>query len=156
MMKAGSGREENTITIRDADPGDGQAIAGLLKELGYPQESDFVLKKIKVLSKKKKDRILVAQKQDQVIGCLSLHIVPLFHQTGNLCRITALVVAESYRGRFIGRRLMEIAEAYAQANNCSIIEITSGDQRIDAHGFYKQLGYAVTTQRFVKLLRDNI
>ena len=146
--------EELTIVIRDAETADSQAITGLLEELGYPQNRGFTLKKIKGLSKRKKDRILVAQKHGHVVGCLSLHIMPLLHRAGNLCRVTGLVVSELYRGKYIGRRLMEMAEAYAQANDCSCMEITSGDQRFDAHSFYQQLGYVETSKRFIKSLTD--
>jgi N-acetylglutamate synthase-like GNAT family acetyltransferase len=155
MLPAKSDPEELTIVIRDAETDDSQAIAGLLKELGYPQDHDHTLKKIRKLSKRTKDRILVAQKYDHVVGCLSLHIMPLLHRAGNLCRVTALIVSEAYRGKYIGRRLMEIAEKYAKANGCSCIEITSGDQRVDAHRFYRQLGYVATSKRFIKSLTDN-
>jgi len=144
--------KELEIVIRDAEPDDCQAIADLLEELGYPQNTSYPRKKIRALSKRLKDRILVAQKQDTVVACLSLHIMPLLHKPGNLCRVTALIVAKAERGKYIGRRLMEIAETYAQANDCSLMEITSGEQRTDAHCFYAQLGYKATSKRFIKSL----
>jgi N-acetylglutamate synthase-like GNAT family acetyltransferase len=146
--------KELEIVIRDAEPEDCQAIADLLGELGYAQSFSYTRKKIRALSKRLKDRILVAQKQDTVVGCLSLHIMPLLHRPGNLCRVTALIVTKSDRRMYIGRRLMEIAETYAQANDCSVIEITSGEHRTDAHCFYTQLGYEETSKRFIKSLPD--
>jgi N-acetylglutamate synthase-like GNAT family acetyltransferase len=74
------GTDEHTIIIRDAEPDDCQAIAVLLGELGYPQNSSYTLKKIRGLSKRVRDRILVAQEQDTAVGCLSLHIMPLLHE----------------------------------------------------------------------------
>jgi N-acetylglutamate synthase-like GNAT family acetyltransferase len=145
---------ELTIIIRDAEPDDCQALARLLKELGYPQTHDRTRKRIKELSRRTKDRILVAQRKDDIVGCLSLHIMPLFHTEGNMCRVTALVVSAAERGKYIGRRLMEMAEAYARANECTIVEVTSGEQRDNAHSFYDKLGYKEKPKRFIKYLVD--
>ncbi len=140
------------IVIRDAEKDDCEAIAYLLAELGYPNTSQFAAKKIRKLSKKIKNRVLVATADNRVAAVLSLHILPLLHQAGDLCRITAIVVSKDYQGRNIGCRLMDIAEAYAQSNRCIKIEVTSGDHRNEAHSFYRQLGYKEVSRRFVKLL----
>ncbi len=140
------------LVIRDAVESDSDSVAILLKELGYPQTSNFVVKKIRKLSKRVKDRIIVAVKKSQVVGVVSLHILPLLHQKDNLCRVTAIVVSKDHRGAYVGRRLMEVTEAYARANKCFRIEITSGDYRSGAHTFYEKLGYKEVSRRFVKML----
>jgi N-acetylglutamate synthase-like GNAT family acetyltransferase len=140
------------IIIRDAEKDDCEAIARLLAELGYPNTPQFAAKKINRLSKKINNRILIATVDSMIVGALSLHIVPLLHQAGDLCRVTAIIVSKDYRGKSIGRRLMEIAEAYAQSNGCIKVEITSGDHRNEAHSFYRQIGYKEVSRRFIKLL----
>jgi N-acetylglutamate synthase-like GNAT family acetyltransferase len=141
---------ELKIVIRDADKGDAQAIVTLLDELGYPATNEFALEKIKQLGRRKHDRILVAEKEGQIAGVLSLHIMPLLHRRFNLCRVTAMVIGLDYRRQYIGQRLMEMAEAYARANKCFRIEITSGEKRIDAHAFYQACGYTERSRRFCK------
>ncbi len=73
-------------------------------------------------------------------------------QTGNLCRVTALVVAREFHGEGFGRELMAKAEQYARANRCIKIEITSGEHRTRAHDFYRELGYEEVSKRFLKSL----
>ena len=146
--------DEIKIVIRDAQRDDATAIAQLLGELGYPNTSKFVLTKIQKMSGRRRDRILVAEKRACVVGVLSLHIMPLLHKRGDLCRVSSLVVTEKNRGQYIGGRLMEMAETYARANNCVYIEVTSGDQRLRAHEFYYKLGYTRSAKRFVKSLDD--
>lgn len=140
------------IIIRDAEKDDCEAISGLLAELGYPNTPQFAAKKINRLSKRINNRVLVATLDNMVVGMLSLHLVPLLHQAGDLCWVTAIIVSKDYRGKSIGRRLMEIAEAYAQSNGCIKVEVTSGDHRTEAHSFYRQLGYKEVSRRFLKLL----
>ncbi|GAH81392.1 unnamed protein product, partial [marine sediment metagenome] len=64
----------------------------------YPNTSQFAAKKIRKLSKKIKNRVLVATVDNRVVAVLSLHILPLLHQAGDLCRITAIVVSKDYQG----------------------------------------------------------
>ena len=142
------------IIIRDAQQNDAAAVAQLLDELGYPNTPEFALAKIKKLSGRRRDRVLIAEKDSRVVGILSLHIMPLLHKKGDLCRVSALVVRQENRGQYVGCRLMEMAETYARVNNCSCIEITSGDQRLEAHEFYHKIGYIKASKRFVKSLND--
>ena len=148
------GENDMKIVVRDARQGDAEAIAQLLGELGYPNNPEFALTKIKKMSGRRRDRILVAEKKSVVVGVLSLHIMPLLHKKGDLCRVSALVITQEKRGQYIGCRLMEMAETYARANNCIIMEVTSGDQRLDAHSFYNKIGYSRSSQRFIKSLED--
>lgn len=138
------------IIIRDAGKEDAQAIANLLGDLGYPATSEFALSKIRAMAQRKHDRILVAEKKGAIAGVLSLHIMPLLHHKDNVCRISALVVAPDHRRQYIGQRLVEMAEAYARANQCFRVEITSNEKRADAHAFYASCGYTERPTRFCK------
>jgi N-acetylglutamate synthase-like GNAT family acetyltransferase len=141
-----------TIIIRDAEPDDATAISVLLAELGYPQEPASVRGWVKRLSKRIKDRVLVAVNDNEVVAVLSLHILPLFHTGRDVCRITSLVVAQKHRNKYIGQRMIQMVEAYARANGCISVEITSHERREDAHAFYKKLGYEEAPKRLLKNL----
>lgn len=80
------------------------------------------------------------------------YFVPVVHQVGDWCRITALVVDENARGRGVGQALISAAEEAALATGCVRIEATSARRRKDAHRFYDRLGYARDTLHFVKIL----
>ncbi len=140
------------IIIRDAEKNDAPVVINLVKELGYDISLEHIHKRIARFSKKTNDRIMVAELEDEVVGLLSLHIVPLLHREKDLCRITALIVKGTHRRKYIGRRLLEMAEVYARANDCGLIEITSGVIRDEAHAFYVRLGYEERSKRFVKEL----
>lgn len=140
------------ILIRDADDEDCAAIVVLLTELGYPHEPHFVAQKIAKLKNRRRDRIIVATHGSEIVGLASLHIMPLLHLSGNLCRVTSLVVSHAHRKKHVGKRLLQAAEAYAKTNDCVKMEITSGDHRSDAHTFYELVGYKEVSRRFIKML----
>jgi N-acetylglutamate synthase-like GNAT family acetyltransferase len=142
--------EEYTIIIRDAETDDVPAITGLLTELGYQQEKSSLEARIMKMSKRMNDRVLVAERESRVVGVLSLHIMTMFHLGGRVCRVTSLVVSKDFRKRYIGRRLMDMAEAYARASGCVQIEVTSNARRADAHLFYDRVGYSEGSRIFKK------
>ncbi len=145
-------KKKSTIHIRDARKSDKAVIADLLGELGYPNTPLFVVRKLDRLKDEAQTKVVVAVRGLQVVGVASIHIVPLFHQEGNLCRITAIVVSEKQRKKGIGTRLIEYAEDYARLHQCIKVEITSGDQRTSAHQFYHRVGYKEVSRRFIKLI----
>ena len=136
--------------IRSAKVEDSPQIAVLLGQLGYPGESEVLREKISLLSSGRADRIWVAEFQGKVVGLLGFHLTPLLHVSGSLGRITTLVVEEKFRGKGIGRQLIETAERWAWERDCTRIEVTSGAQRAQAHQFYRDLGYALEAKRFTK------
>jgi len=139
-----------TAAIRSAKAEDSPQIAALLGQLGYPSESEIVRKKISLLSSGGADRIWIAEFQGKVVGLLAFHLTPLLHVSGSLGRITAVVVDERFRGKGTGRQLIETAERWAWERDCTRIEVTSGEQRTQAHQFYQDLGYALEAKRFTK------
>ena len=98
------------------------------------------------------DLVLVATDSDVVVGCISLHVLPLFHAAGSLGRITALVVDKSHRGLRIGSALVAAAKDWFIKNDCVKMEVTSGDHRVDAHHFYVSQNFNADGQRFSKKL----
>jgi GNAT superfamily N-acetyltransferase len=57
--------------------------------------------------------------------------------------VAGLVVDEKYRGRGIGRALMQHAEAWAREHGCATVSLRSNVIRNEAHAFYKGLGYSL-------------
>jgi predicted N-acetyltransferase YhbS len=52
------------------------------------------------------DKILVATVDDNVVGSISLHALPLFHAVGFVGRVTSMVVDEHRRGGGVGGALI--------------------------------------------------
>ena len=145
-------RISKEIKIRKVKVQDAKSISGLLKELGYPSSIPFTKNKILKLVKSKNDFVLVAEADSKVIGVVHLHIAELFHESGKLGRIMALVVNKKYRQAGVGHKLMISLEAIARKAGCTKIEITSASHRKDAHKFYLGLGYFEKPKRFIKML----
>jgi len=64
--------------------------------------------------------------------------VTLYH--GRHVWVHDLVVDEPYRGEGYGSRLLAWVEDWADARDCSRVELASGLWRDDAHEFYEQNG----------------
>jgi N-acetylglutamate synthase-like GNAT family acetyltransferase len=143
--------------IREAEPGDALQIASLLTQLGYPSTSDQVKERLAYWLPDPMSLILVAEQSRRLVGCLSLHAIPYFEQTGRWARIESLVVDASARGRGTGRSLVVAAEDAARRWDCRAVEVTSQRSRVGAHAFYARMGYAdvcATSGRFFKKLVD--
>lgn len=138
------------IEIRPATIADAEQISALIGELGYAISPEQLRDKLAGMQPRDADHVFVATVGNRLLGCVSLHAMPLFHAEGNLGRITALVVNAAHRGQGIGRVLVESAHVWFKAANCARFEVTSGDHRLDAHRFYARHGYAHHGQRLVR------
>jgi ribosomal protein S18 acetylase RimI-like enzyme len=64
-----------------------------------------------------------------------------------------MIVTVNCRGKGIGRKLVQEAEAIARKRDCYYIMLVSRAQRKDAHRFYESLGYNIgVVQGFKKYL----
>jgi GNAT superfamily N-acetyltransferase len=148
------------LVVRPATDADAVAISFLLEDLGHPIAPARIVEKLAEIRDSSIDRVWVAGPHanafpgegQALAGVLSLHAIALLHRPGRLARITALVVHPKLRGKGIGRRLVEVAEQFARGINCERVEVTSGEQRHDAHRFYTTLGFSPQSARFVKVL----
>ena len=140
-----------SLTIRDAGPGDAEALAGLLGQLGYPAQSDGIssrLERLRIVG----DRVVVAELDGQVVGLAHLQVSPAIEYDRPAAKIGALAVDESHRGEGIGRALVEEMETEARARGCVLLYLTTAERRADAHAFYDRVGLQQTGRRYGKRL----
>ena len=140
------------MQIRPATPEDASQIAMLIGELGYAISEALIGEKLAAMSEDSVDAVLVAAADHELLGCISLHALPLFHAAGKLGRIISLVVSATYRGQGIGTALLTSSHAWFEAAGCTKFEVTSGDQRSAAHRFYESHGYHRDGQRLARRL----
>ncbi len=97
---------------------------------------------------------LVAEEDGQLVGYLQLSIIPGLAFRG-LKRglIESVRIASDRRGRGLGAAFIADAIERAKVNGCRLIQLTSTNERVDAHRFYERLGFTATHTGF-KLTLD--
>ena len=143
-----------TFSIGPARPEDAEALARLLTLLGYPSAAEQVVERLGYWAAEPRSAVLAAHEDGGLLGCLALHAVPYFECTGWWARIQALVVAHAGRRRGVGRALVAAAEQQAHDWGCLTVEVTSSRRRVDAHAFYRQLGYVDQSERSGRFLKE--
>jgi GNAT superfamily N-acetyltransferase len=143
-------KSKSEVAIRDARPGDEEAIAVLLGELGYPSDGADVTRRLERIASDPSSRLFVAELNGEVAGLAGLHVLPLIEHDDVGCLLTAMVVAEPFRRRGIGGGLLAAVEREARSRGCTRLVLGSADRRADAHAFYERLGFETTGRRFVK------
>ena len=141
-----------TVMLRPATQADAEAAASLLTELGYPSKKDDARDRLMRSLRSATSCVLVAESASEVIGLLNAELIPYFPNGTTICRVTALVVASHHRGHGIGERLIARATDFAREHQCSGLEVTSAERRVDSHRFYQRLGFARNSFRFFRAL----
>jgi ribosomal protein S18 acetylase RimI-like enzyme len=141
---------EETAAIRSARLDDAPALAGLFTELGFPASSAEMAKRLEAMPQA--ESALVAERNGDVLGVVTVHVTPVLHRPTPVGRLTALVVTEQARGQGIGRMLVAAAEKLLARQGCRLVEVTSNQQLTGAHEFYRRLGFEATSLRFKKVL----
>lgn len=145
--------EAREVLVREARAGDAQRIAELSGQLGYPATPEEVTRRFADIPRDGRHVIYVAQIEGRVAGWTHVSIGTLL-EADRQAEVNALVVDEAHRGRKIGERLMEYAEAWARGKKCVAVRLRSNVIRERAHRFYERLGYEVikTQKAFHKKL----
>ena len=138
--------------IRMADLADGDAIAALLTDLGYPVETSCLAQSLQRQLDHPDARLLVAEQAGCVVGVISLHFIPQLALPGDFCRISYLCVSPGARGNGIGAALEARAGALARERGCDRIEVHCHTRRTLAHAFYARQGYTESPKYLLKRL----
>ncbi|MFY9397420.1 MAG: GNAT family N-acetyltransferase [Desulfomonilia bacterium] len=140
-------------TIRKAHAGDAPAVSSLFSQLGYPATAEEMAGRIRTLSSKQEYLVFVAEVGSEIVGLICAYIGYSLEFTGKYGRLTALVVDEKWRGRGIGKMLMEKVESSLANHGASLVVLTSSSFRKESHEFYRHIGYLDTGIRFTKKLQ---
>ena len=100
------------------------------------------------------NRLLVAEENGVVVGCLQLTFIPGLSRLGaERAQIESVRIASSQRGSGLGRKLIEEAIAQARRHGSKLVQLTTDKARADARRFYESLGF-VATHEGMKLNLD--
>jgi ribosomal protein S18 acetylase RimI-like enzyme len=89
-----------------------------------------------------------------IIGVVSLHIYDVSDQPmmlqGRRAYVEDLVVDQAYRGRGVGRQLMEAAHNWTEHHGARQVVLTVWNGNREAQQFYEQVGYRPINQVLVR------
>ena len=140
------------FTIRSAAERDAPELARLFTALGHPAGGDDIVARWGSWHAAGNSALVAARLDGTLAGVATLHHTHVLHRPRPVGRITALIVDEPDRGRGIGRDLVRRSEKLLTDAGCGLLEITSNARLVDAHEFYRRLGYEETSARFMKKL----
>ena len=93
--------------------------------------------------------LVVAEVEQSVIGMLQLTFIPYLTHIGSWrCLIEGVRIHPEYRGKGLGRTLIEWSIDAARKRQCQIVQLTSDKQRPEALRFYESLGFKATHEGF--------
>ena len=128
------------IAIRAARPADAEAIAALVKQLGYTAEVSAVADRLSRVLSRPDQQFLVADRDGTPVGWIHM-LIAEYVEAEAFVVIGGLVVDRDHRKQGIGRRLLAHAESWAAQRGCSVVRLSSTVQRLEAHAFYERAGY---------------
>jgi GNAT superfamily N-acetyltransferase len=139
------------LEIRPTTTGDIPAIVAMLADdpLGAQRESpDDLTPYITALDRLASDphqHLVVAVREDRVVGTLQLSVIPGLSRRGSTRSIIEGVrVHADERGSGLGTELIEWAIGESRRQNCQLVQLTSDNTRTDAHRFYERLGFTAS------------
>ncbi|MFD6174508.1 GNAT family N-acetyltransferase [Streptomyces coeruleorubidus] len=143
------------LEIRPATADDVPAIVAMLADdpLGAQRESpdDLTpyLTALERLSADANQRLVVAVREDRVVGTLQLTLIPGLSRRGATRSIIEGVrVHADERGSGLGTQLIEWAIDESRRQGCQLVQLTSDNTRTDAHRFYERLGFTASHTGF--------
>jgi GNAT superfamily N-acetyltransferase len=136
------------LVVRPAEMADCDRLAELAGQLGYPCSSDEARSRLPGCLGKEDRTVLVAELAGRVVGWAGLEVVDRFYLP-RLAELSGLVVDRDCRGRGIGRRLMEAAEAWTLSRGLRRLRLRTNSVRTDAKRFYEGLGFEKSKEQCV-------
>lgn len=136
--------------IRSATAEDIEAMLALLQAL-FAIEADFAFDPDRqrrglelLLSRGEAARLLVVEHDGSIVGMCTLQCLISTAEGGEVGLIEDMVIAEAWRGRGIGRRLLEAMEAWASTRGLSRLQLLTDRHNLPALSFYEAQGWSGT------------
>ncbi|ACJ78194.1 GNAT family N-acetyltransferase [Bacillus paranthracis] len=140
-----------SFQIREATIDDIDALCSLTKELkGSSISYEDMNNRLQFVQMSPFDFLYVYEEEETIFGLLGFRIRENLEDVTRYGEISIISVDSTIRRKGIGQVLMDYAEQLAKKHNCIGTWLVSGIKRVEAHPFYKKLGYEVNGYRFVK------
>jgi len=138
------------IVIRKAVPADIKQMIGLLEEL-FSIEEDFIFNEAAqrhglamMLNDNQNRCIMVAASGKQVMGMCTAQLLVSTAKGGMAALIEDMVVAKSYQGKGMGRKLLLSIEKWAIEKGAKRMQLLADRNNVNALNFYKKQKWSAT------------
>jgi len=137
------------VRIRSAQSADLGSLVSLLAAL-FAIEEDFIFDEsrqrrgLALMLENERGCVLVAEAEGQVVGMCSGQLLVSTAEGGLSLLVEDVVVDEQWRGRGIGRLLIEAVSDWSRANKVSRLQLLADRNNIPALDFYRSLGWQIT------------
>lgn len=139
----------DSITVRAALPSDVEQVYQFvcqLEDMQFDRElfGQYYLRNIA----SSEYYYLLAVEADKPVGYLSCHGQLLLHHLNYVYEIQELYVDSAYRGKGIGRLLINHLKELLKDKDYDMLEVACGFKRPESHIFYEQVGFGRTHYKF--------
>ena len=137
------------VSIRTAEPADLDSLVSLLAAL-FSIEQDFVFdaprqrRGLALMLGNKRGCVLVAEGQGEVIGMCTGQVTISTAEGGPALLVEDVVVMEQWRGKGVGRYLLESLGGWAREQGIERLQLLADRNNISALDFYEALGWQAT------------
>ena len=119
-------------------------VARLARQLGYPVDARDIENRFSLISDNPDYALFIAKTdENKAVGWIQINREPKSLLISDYAAVAALVVDENYRGKGIGKLLLQEIEKWARQNQIKHIRLRSNSKRTDAHRFYMREGYQI-------------
>jgi GNAT superfamily N-acetyltransferase len=137
------------VSIRPARHGDIESMVQLLQllfalEQDFEPNPDCQRQGLKMMLDNPNGCVLVAQGDGQVVGMCSGQLLISTAEGGPALLVEDVVIGEPWRGRGVGRLLMEAISDWAQDKNVNRLQLLADRNNTAALEFYRCLGWQGT------------
>ncbi len=143
--------------LRDLQENDVKAICEINQEaLGYSFSREKTASQLARLSRDSHHFLLGYEDADShaLLGYIHAEVYESLYSKAGF-NILALAVSPQAQGQGIGKALLQGLEKETKRRGFEFIRLNSADHRLDAHAFYKKVGYTCdkVQKRFIKLIK---
>lgn len=127
--------------IRECRVEDASAIQRLnASEMGYDYPIEQTRQQMMDLLRSEKDKFFVAEVDGIVVGYVHANDYALLYAP-KMKNIMGIAVSAGCQRMGIGRALLERVEQWCAETGAEGVRLVSGASRLDAHRFYRSMGY---------------
>ena len=135
------------MRFRRAEPGDVDAIVAMMRGYYEADGYTFVASEARaaalmLIGEPTLGQLWVAHEGDTVVGYVAVALGFSFEYRGREAFVDELLIAESHRGRGLGREALEVAEAYCREAGVNALHLEVERHRENALELYRRRGFA--------------